>query len=100
MNRNWKKNIGLVSALGIMVLFLMIGLQPLAAQEKGEYPGESPDGTGARRGQPGKSCRRRQAHRQCRGRCLKPVYLAWFCPQPQQRRFAALRNEWGIRVFP
>jgi hypothetical protein len=42
MNRNWRKNIGLVSALGILVMFLMVGLQPLAAQEKGEYPGESP----------------------------------------------------------
>ena len=42
MTRNWKKNIGLVAALGIVAMFLMISLQPLAAQEKGEYPGESP----------------------------------------------------------
>jgi hypothetical protein len=41
MTRKWSKNIKLVSALGILALFFSIGLQPLAAQEKGEYPGES-----------------------------------------------------------
>jgi hypothetical protein len=42
MTRRWQKNIGLVALLGIVALFLMISVLPLAAQEKGEYPGESP----------------------------------------------------------
>jgi hypothetical protein len=40
MSNRRRKWAGLVSALGVIVLVL--GLQPLAAQEKGEYPGESP----------------------------------------------------------
>jgi hypothetical protein len=40
MNTNWKKRA--VLALGMIVLLLVAGLQPLAAQEKGEYPGEMP----------------------------------------------------------
>ena len=64
MNIKWRKRAGLVSALGIMALLLMMGLQPVAAQEKGEYPGESPTAP-----VPGgsRACRRRQTHRQCRG---------------------------------
>ncbi len=42
MNIEWRKRAGLMSAIGIMVLLLVMGLQPVAAQEKGEYPGESP----------------------------------------------------------
>jgi hypothetical protein len=42
MNHNWRKRAGLVAALGVILLLLAAGLQPLAAQEKGEYPGESP----------------------------------------------------------
>jgi hypothetical protein len=42
MNIKWRKRAGLVSAIGFMVLFLIMGLQPVAAQDKGEYPGESP----------------------------------------------------------
>ena len=42
MNIKWRKWAGLVSALGVMVLLLIMGLQPVAAQDKGEYPGESP----------------------------------------------------------
>lgn len=40
MNNTWRKNVFLVSVM--VGLLLMSGLQPLAAQEKGEYPGEVP----------------------------------------------------------
>ena len=42
MNSKLRKKAKLISALGIMLLLFMIFLQPLAAQEKGEYPGEQP----------------------------------------------------------
>jgi hypothetical protein len=42
MHYNWRKRAGLVAALGAILLLLVVGLQPLAAQEKGEYPGEMP----------------------------------------------------------
>jgi hypothetical protein len=42
MNIKWRTRAGLVSVLGVLALLLIMGLQPVMAQEKGEYPGESP----------------------------------------------------------
>jgi len=42
MNIRWRKQAGLLSAIGVIVLLLVVGLQPLAAQDQGTYPGESP----------------------------------------------------------
>jgi hypothetical protein len=42
MNIKWRKHVGLLSAIWVIVLLLSMGLQPVAAQEKGEYPGENP----------------------------------------------------------
>ncbi len=61
MNIKWRKRAGLVSAIGFMVLLLIMGLQPVAAQDKGEYPGESPAAP-----VPGDGASRRQAHCQLR----------------------------------
>jgi Bacterial protein of unknown function (Gcw_chp) len=41
MNGNMRNKVRVISALGVMLLFFLICLPPLAAQEKGEYPGES-----------------------------------------------------------
>jgi hypothetical protein len=42
MKCNWRKRAGLLPALGVLVLLFLVSVQPLAAQEKGDYPGESP----------------------------------------------------------
>jgi hypothetical protein len=42
MNITWRRRAGLMSALGVLVLLLVLGLHPVAAEEKGEYPGEVP----------------------------------------------------------
>jgi hypothetical protein len=42
MKGNVRKKVKVFLALGVMVLLLGVYLQPVAAQEKGEYPGEQP----------------------------------------------------------
>ncbi len=42
MNIRWRKRVGLVSAMGVIVLLLVVSLQPLAAQDRVSIPGESP----------------------------------------------------------
>ncbi len=42
MNIRWRKRAGLLSAVGVILLLLVMGLQQVAAQDKSEYPGESP----------------------------------------------------------
>jgi hypothetical protein len=41
MNGYFKTKVRVISALGVMLLFFLVCLPPLAAQEKGEYPGET-----------------------------------------------------------
>jgi hypothetical protein len=42
MNSRWKKGAGGMLAFVVMMLLLVVSLSPLAAQEKSEYPGETP----------------------------------------------------------